>query len=102
MAKNALEASGPGDTVTLSCAREGGSVAFTVHNPSFMPRDVQLQIFQRSFTTKGEGRGIGTYSMKLLTERYMHGTISFQTSPDIGTTFKMTVPAETPADSVAG
>ncbi len=102
MAKNALEASGPGDTVTLSCAREGRSVAFTVHNPSFMPRDVQLQIFQRSFTTKGEGRGIGTYSMKLLTERYMHGTISFRTSPDDGTTFKIALPAETPADLVAG
>ncbi len=92
MVKNALEASGSGDTVTLSCAKEGRGVAFSVHNPAFMPRDVQLQIFQRSFTTKGPGRGIGTYSMKLLTERYLRGTITFQTSTQSGTIFKITLP----------
>lgn len=41
-----------------------------------MPRTSQLQIFQRSFSTKGKGRGLGTYSIKLLTERYLKGTAS--------------------------
>ncbi len=67
-------------------------VAFSVHNPSFMPRSVQLQVFQRSFSTKGEGRGLGTYSMKLLSERYLGGRVDFTTSPDGGTTFIATFP----------
>ncbi len=92
MIKNALEACQEGETVTLSCAQAGGWVAFSVHNPSFMPRSVQLQVFQRSFSTKGEGRGLGTYSMKLLSERYLGGRVDFTTSPDGGTTFIATFP----------
>lgn len=38
-----------------------------------LPLLVQLQIFNRSFSTKGKGRGTGTYSMKLLTKRYLKG-----------------------------
>ena len=92
MVKNALEASAPGQTVTLSCRREGDQVSFWVHNPAFMPRQVQLQVFQRSFTTKGTGRGLGTYSMKLLSERYLNGSVTFETSPEQGTTFRATYP----------
>ena len=34
------------------------------------------RIFQRSFSTKAErGRGLGTYSMKLLGEGYLHGRV---------------------------
>jgi signal transduction histidine kinase len=87
MLKNALEASAPGDTVTLSCARGGDRVAFSVHNPTYMPRKVQLQVFQRSFSTKGAGRGLGTYSMRLLSEQYLGGRVTFTSSPDDGTTF---------------
>ncbi|MCP4426270.1 MAG: ATP-binding protein, partial [Chloroflexi bacterium] len=53
----------------------------------YMPRDVQLQVFQRSFSTKGSGRGLGTYSMKLLSERYLDGRVSFQSSLAEGTIF---------------
>ena len=51
-----------------------------------------MKIFQRSFSTKGEGRGLGTYSMKLLTERYLGGRVSFTTSADEGTIFKVALP----------
>jgi signal transduction histidine kinase len=57
-----------------------------------MPRDVQLQVFQRSFSTKGSGRGLGTYSMKLLSERYLQGRVTFDTSPAKGTTFRAIYP----------
>ena len=87
MVKNALEASEPRQTVTLRCEKAGEDVRFSVHNPAFMPREIQLQVFQRSFTTKGTGRGLGTYSMKLLSERYLRGKVSFTTSPEAGTTF---------------
>ena len=87
MAKNALEATGKGGTVTLSAVRSDGSVVFKVHNPTAMPRDVQLQLFQRSFSTKGNGRGIGSYSIKLLGENYLGGEVGFESSEEIGTVF---------------
>jgi signal transduction histidine kinase len=87
MVKNALEACKPGETVTIGCGRFGEYIRFWVHNPAHMPRDVQLQIFQRSFSTKGNGRGLGTYSMKLLSERYLNGRVTFKSSPHEGTVF---------------
>ncbi len=92
MLKNALEATPAGGTVTLGYRLEGDEIEFWVHNPTAMPRDVQLQVFQRSFSTKGRGRGLGTYSMKLLTERYLGGRITFDSSPTTGTTFRATYP----------
>lgn len=99
MVKNALEACLPNQTVTLGCERHTERVELWVHNPNPMPRHVQLQIFQRSFSTKEAGRGLGTYSMKLLGERYLKGTVTFTTGEE-GTTFKIDCPAilETPPD----
>ncbi|MFA7348153.1 MAG: ATP-binding protein, partial [Desulfurivibrionaceae bacterium] len=57
-----------------------------------MPENVQLQIFQRSFSTKGTGRGLGTYSIKLLGERYLKGRVSFTSTPEKGTTFRFRCP----------
>ncbi len=94
--KNALEASQPGQTVTLDCWREDDQIAFSIHNPMTMSRDVQLQLFQRSFSTKGPGRGIGTYSVRLLTERYLQGRVTFSTSEMMGTTFIVHYPLHTP------
>jgi len=90
--KNALEACKTGETVTAGCTRQDGAVEFRVHNPGVMPREVQLQIFQRSFSTKGAGRGLGTYSIKLLTERYLQGRVSFTSTPEAGTTFQVQYP----------
>lgn len=87
MVKNALEASSTGETVTLGCHAGADFIEFHVHNPAVMPRTVQLQIFQRSFSTKGGGRGLGTYSMKLLSERYLNGKVYFTSQLDQGTTF---------------
>lgn len=92
MLKNALEASENKDTVTLSCKKEDAFVIFIVHNNSFMPIKVQAQIFQRSFSTKGEGRGLGTYSIKLLTERYLNGSVGFTSSTENGTEFFIKIP----------
>ena len=95
LVKNALEASQPGQVVTLSSYADGADrVAFSVHNENAMPRTVQLQMFQRSFSTKGNGRGIGSYSVKLFTERYLRGTVSFTSSPETGTTFIVSYPTD--------
>jgi signal transduction histidine kinase len=95
MTKNALEASPKGQTVTISCIGENDKVVFSVHNTNFMPREVQLQVFQRSFTTKGIGRGLGTYSMKLLSEKYLNGKVYFTTDESSGTTFYGEYPIRT-------
>jgi signal transduction histidine kinase len=90
--KNALEASAPGDIVSLGCWQEATQVVFAVHNPTISPAHLQPHIFRRSLSTKGRGRGIGTYSAKLLTERYLNGQIAFTTSEDEGTTFTLAYP----------
>jgi len=89
--KNALEATPSNGTVTLGCRLESGKVEFWVHNPGFIPREIQLQIFQRSFSTKSLNRGLGTYSMKLLSN-YVEGHVDFLTSEEEGTVFKAIYP----------
>lgn len=92
MLKNALEASKPDDKVSITAKEEGDGYVFSVHNNSVMSDEVQTQIFQRSFSTKGTGRGIGTYSMKLLGERYLKGEIGFTSTKGKGTTFFLKLP----------
>lgn len=92
MTKNALEASSTGQTVTLGARRREDRVELWVHNHGIMPRDSQLQIFQRSFSTKGTGRGLGTYSIRLLTERYLKGRTAFTSTEAEGTTFFISLP----------
>jgi signal transduction histidine kinase len=93
MLKNALEATAKGNTVTVDCIDHGQEVLFAVQNPEVMPEEVQLQVFQRSFSTKGQpGRGIGTYSMKLLGEQYLGGKVEFVSHRPDGTTFTLKLP----------
>jgi len=93
LAKNALEAIPAGEEVRLSCALQGDRVAFHVHNRGVIPPEVQLQIFHRSFSTKGGGRGIGTYSVRLLVERYLEGEVTFVSSASSDTCFTVTLPS---------
>jgi signal transduction histidine kinase len=92
LVKNALEAIQPGQTVTISCRQLNGTIQFLVQNPTFMTRDVQLQVFKRSFSTKGSGRGLGTYSVKLITERYLKGEVAFSSTSEAGTVFTVSLP----------
>ncbi|HEY5974910.1 MAG TPA: ATP-binding protein, partial [Geobacteraceae bacterium] len=78
-------------TVNLGCRQMGDRVDFWVHNSTWMPPDVQLQVFQRSFSTKGPGRGIGTYSIRLLSSLLL-GAVEFTSTPENGTTFHATFP----------
>lgn len=92
MLKNAIEATAEGEIITIACKLEKKTGIFSIHNPNFMPRPVQLQIFQRSFSTKGKGHGIGTYSMRLLGEKFLKGKVGFHTSKEKGTTFHIALP----------
>jgi signal transduction histidine kinase len=91
--KNALEASDRGQTVTVAFENKRQPL-FSIHNPSVMPEAVQLQMFQRSFSTReGKGRGIGSYSVKLLTEKYLQGKVWFVSREPEGTTFFVALPS---------
>ncbi|NNM54877.1 MAG: HAMP domain-containing histidine kinase [Spirochaetales bacterium] len=98
MLKNALEAIHSGQAVTISVESVKGGVRFAVHNPGSIPHDVQLQIFQRSFSTKSPDRGLGTYSMKLLGESVLGGRVTFISGPE-GTEFTLWLPLEPPEES---
>lgn len=99
MLKNALEATAEGGTVSAGSEHIQGSepasgpgLRFYVKNEGVMPEAVQLQVFQRSFSTKAEDRGLGSYSMKLLGERYLGGQVGFESTPEKGTVFFIDIP----------
>lgn len=92
LVKNALEAIEEDDFITIRGKRYFNHYVFCVQNKQVMPKMVQLQIFNRSFSTKGLGRGLGTYSVKLLTEKYLHGRAGFISNKEHGTLFYAIIP----------
>ena len=92
MIVNALEASKAGETIRIGCRDAGQEVEFWISNPGPMGETVQAQVFQRSFSTKGAGRGLGTYSMRLLSERYLKGAVTFHSTAAEGTVFAARYP----------
>lgn len=96
MVKNALESSDQEEIVTLGCSfdKENKLITFWVHNNNYMDEGVQKLVFNRAFSTKGAGRGLGTYSMKLFGELFLKGTVNFFTDTEKGTTFYIKLPVE--------
>jgi len=97
MVKNALEASPTGDVVTLGVDTSETGINFWVHNDAIIPASYQQRIFQRDFSTKGSGRGLGTYSMQLL-GRFLSGDVFFESMPGKGTRFTLSLPVMHPAN----
>jgi hypothetical protein len=89
---NALEATPPGGAIAVDCQPVEGRVEFRIGNQGEMPREVQLQVFERAFSTKGRGRGYGTYFAKLIAERYLDGTVRFHSSDAEGVAFFVDLP----------
>lgn len=89
---NALEATEIDGSVKIWIEKSDDYLTFCVWNLSEIPEDIKKRIFQRNFSTKNqEGRGIGTYSMKLFGEDILGGSVSFTSSPK-GTIFKFSHP----------
>jgi len=65
MIKNALEASGKGETVTVGLSPGRPHVEFLVHNPRRCPGRAIAGVPAIVFDQR-RGRGLGTYSIKLL------------------------------------
>ncbi len=92
MMKNALEAESINGAIIISAKCRDGYAYISVKNSAQIPKEVKMQIFQRSFSTKGTGRGIGTYSMKLISNQYLKGDISFISNTLEGTIFTIKLP----------
>ena len=93
MLLNAFEASAAGGQVRLSVEEQADGVLFRVWNAGAIPAAHAARIFHRFFSTKaGEGRGHGTYVMKLFGETYLHGRLGFTSSPEGGTAFELRLP----------
>lgn len=93
MLKNALEASAKDGDVSYGWSFPNSeTVRIWVQNKDMIPMHIQSQIFQRSFSTKGKGRGLGTYSMKLIGERYLNGHVGFSSNEESGTVFYIELP----------
>lgn len=92
MLKNALEASQIGSDVNTGCYKNNNKITFWVQNSAYINKQAQLKIFQRSYSTKGANRGLGTYSMKLLGENYLKGKVGFESNKENGTKFYINLP----------
>jgi nitrogen-specific signal transduction histidine kinase len=85
---NALEATPDGGTVTLGCKADHADLRFWVHNDQLISNDIRKQIFKRSVSDKGHGRGNGTYSIKHLSE-LLGGEAYFTSTESDGTVFSL-------------
>ncbi len=92
MGKNAMESSAPGEYIILGFTKNEGSVTFSVFNSKPIEPEIQPRVFHRSFSTKGANRGLGTYSMKLLGEGFLGGKVWFESHPQWGTRFFLSIP----------
>jgi len=92
MVINALEATSEGGSITIGLDEDGDFAKFWVASRRVIPDHVKVQIFKRSFSTKGIDRGLGTYSIKLLTENYLGGKVGFSSEEPDGTVFWVNIP----------
>lgn len=92
MVKNALEAPNTIPVVTLGCTAKTNHIDFYVHNNAYIGEDTAKTIFQPMCSTKGNNRGLGTYSIRLIGENYLNGKVRFESLPETGTTFTIQLP----------
>jgi signal transduction histidine kinase len=92
MLTNAFEATAAGGEVKFWSESTPEGTSFCTWNDQVIPEPLRLRIFQKHFTTKiGTGRGLGTYSMKLLGEEILKGRVDFTSSAEAGTVFRLIV-----------
>ncbi len=100
LVRNAIEASSPGQevTVTVAVTTEWSRIEVIDHGGGITP-EVGARIFEPFFTTKSDwsegGLGLGLAITKSLVDT-MGGRLSFESQPGQGTTFRVEVPGTQP------
>ncbi|MBK1649683.1 hybrid sensor histidine kinase/response regulator [Rhabdochromatium marinum] len=95
--QNAIEASAPGDVVTIRSQLENPGtknerLILSVTNPALVPDDVRERFFEKYITSgKQNGTGLGTYSARLMAT-IMGGTLSMKSAPGLGTRLTLALP----------
>lgn len=97
---NAIEASKPGERVTVVLGENAGDWQVTIHNQGEVPEPVRRRFFEKYATYgKSGGTGLGTYSA-LLVARAHGGSIALDSGGG-GTTLTVTLP-KNPVDRFFG
>ena len=94
MAVNARDAMTAGGVLTFATEVDGAQLSIRVSDTgSGIPIELQQQIFEPLFTTKGDGKvtGLGLAVVKLVVEQHS-GTIDLRSSAGFGTTFWLRLP----------
>jgi signal transduction histidine kinase len=91
--KNAIEASPPGETVTVS-VQQGSPMTIRILNRGAVPADIRERFF-RKYVTKGkqDGTGLGAYTARRMTEA-QGGSIRLDASDEDATTIILTFPSQ--------
>ncbi len=94
---NAKQALGGSGTIWIRTESRHANVSITIEDDgSGIPKSVVERIFDPFFTTKpvGEGTGLGLGIAREIVRRH-HGEISVQSTPNVGTTFRVQIPIHT-------
>lgn len=89
---NALEYSPNEEEVKIGCFSENDKIKFWIKNNAIIPKETQLQIFKKSFSTSRNHKGYGTYISKLIVENILNGKIYFESNQSDGTIFIIELP----------
>lgn len=92
--KNALEANRSHTAVGVKIETSESSLHIYISNAEVIPDEKKRFIFEKGYSSKGKGRGFGTYGSKLLLNKYLSGELTFESNDKIGTVFKMSLPRE--------
>lgn len=93
LARNAIEAMKEGGTLVFSCHAKGQHAELSVSDEGsgISPSDME-KIFTPFFTTKTRGTGLGLSICKRIIEDHPGGSLTFESEPGKGTTFKIVMP----------
>lgn len=94
MIKNAMEANENQSVIKIHLEESDNEYSIGFFNREVIPLSVQVEIFGKGVSTKGKGRGFGTYGSKLLLNKYLRSDLKFDSKENIGTEFTILIPKE--------
>ncbi|MBF0399442.1 MAG: hybrid sensor histidine kinase/response regulator [Magnetococcales bacterium] len=91
LCKNAMEASGTGEAITIALGNGDQRATIAIHNQGAVPEAIREKFFEK-YVTHGKrgGTGLGTYSSRLMAET-QQGQIALHSSELEGTTITVTL-----------
>ncbi len=107
LVSNAVKFTEPGGEVTVALTVDKHLATLAVSDTGVgIPLDEQANLFQRFFRSSVatemaiQGTGLGLSIVQSIAEAHQ-GTVHFESTPGVGTTFRFTVPVEAPVEAPA-